>query len=67
MIVKVLSAIGVVLIGQFGYFFYKHRDDGGGNDGGGNDGGMGEALLSIAGAAVGLACLATAGLCAAFM
>ena len=62
MIVKVLSAIGVVLIGQFGYFFYKHRDDGGGNDGG-----MGEALLSIAGAAVGLACLATAGLCAAFM
>ena len=62
MIVKVLSAIGVVLIGQFGYFYYKHR-----GDGGGNDGGMGEAFLSIAGAAIGLAFLATAGLCAAFM
>lgn len=62
MIVKVLVAIGVVLVGQFGYFWYKHR-----GDGGGNDGGMGEDLLSIIGAAAGLACLATAGLCAAFM
>ena len=62
MIVKVLAAIGTALVAQFGYFWYKHRDDGGGNDGG-----MGEALLSIAGAAIGLAFLATAGLCAAFM
>ena len=62
MIVKVLVAIGVVLVGQFGYFWYKHR-----GDGGGNDGGMGGALLSIAGAVIGLAFLATAGLCAAFM
>lgn len=62
MIVKILAAIGVVFIGQFCYFWLKHRDDGGGNDGG-----MGEALLSIIGAAAGVACLATAGLCAAFM
>ncbi|MEA4834949.1 MAG: hypothetical protein VB133_07440 [Anaeromusa sp.] len=62
MIIKALVSIGVVLIGQFGYFYYKHRDDGGGNDGG-----MGSALLSIIGAAIGLGCLATAGLCAAFM
>ena len=62
MIVKALVAVGMLGIGQFGYFWYKHR-----GDGGGNDGGMGSALLSIAGAAIGLAFLATAGLCAAFM
>ena len=62
MIVKILAAIGTVLVAQFGYFYYNHR-----GDGGGNDGGMGEDLLSIIGAAAGLACLATAGLCAAFM
>ena len=62
MIAKTLAAIGTVFVLQFVYFWLKHHDDGGGNDGG-----MGEALLSIAGAAVGLAFLATAGLCAAFM
>lgn len=62
MIVKVLAVSGLVLVGQFGFYWYKHR-----GDGGGNDGGMGEALLSIIGAAIGLGCLATAGLCAAFM
>lgn len=34
MIVKALAVSGLALVGQFGFYWYKHRGDGGGNDGG---------------------------------
>ena len=55
--VKAICIIAVLLISQFGVYWYRHK-----NDGGGQDGEMGDAIISLGGLVLGIVLLAGIGL-----